>query len=133
MAQNIFVSFNFTNYQVTDKVKTMIEAWQQDMVGHIVHGQQNVLYNGPNAIKLQLNNIFEQCDMALFVIGDQAQNSPWLRYEVEQALMAEMPIFVTRIPNTQGFIPEQLQSEDCMKVSWSANELNACLGQVCVK
>lgn len=130
MAQNIFVSFNFTNNEVGEKVKAMVKTWQQDLVGHIVHGEQDVSYNGPNAIKRQLNNILQQCDMALFVIGEKAQNSPWLQYEVEQALMAQMPIFVTRMPDTQGMTPEQLKNDECMKVCWNADELNACFNAI---
>ena len=133
MVQNIFVSFNFTNIQAAQSIKTMVEAWRDDLFGHIIYAEpqnseieNSTCENSSSTIKRRLNEVIDQCDIALFVIGDKNQNSPWLNYEVEQALNAKMPIFVTRMPDSHGVTPEQLQDDECIKVSWNADELNAC-------
>ena len=128
MVQNIFVSFNFANVQAAQSIKTMVEAWRDDLVGHIIYAkpQHYTTEDSSSTTKRRLREVIEQCDIALFVIGDKNQNSPWLNYEVEQALNAKMPIFVTRMPDTHGVTPEKLQDDECMKVSWNADEQNAC-------
>ena len=131
MVQNIFVSFNFTNIQAAQSIRAMVEAWRDDLVGHIIYAEptayeNSAVENSSSTIKRRLGEVIEQCDIALFVIGDKNQNSPWLNYEVEQALNAKMPIFVTRMPDSHGVTPEQLQDDECMKVSWNADEQNAC-------
>ena len=129
MAQNIFVSYNFADSKVQSKVKDMVYAWRQDLVGHIVHAEQGMIGNNAEEIRRQLNKILNQCDCVLFVLGDKFQNSPWLSYEVERARRKALPIFTTRIPGFLDRTPPQLEGTEFVKVRWNADELSACFSE----
>lgn len=127
MAQKIFVSYNFNDRAVTQTVKQMIESWQDSIDGLLVFVENDVSYNGPTAIKWEINHVMAGCDAALFILGHQAQNSPWVVEEATYAMANDMSILLTKLPGDSLGVPDILDRDHYSKLSWDANELTQCI------
>lgn len=126
MAKHIFVSYNFNDREVSRSVKQMIE--DQNLEGQIVVVENDVSYNGSTAIDWEIEHTMERCDAALFVIGDNARNSPWIEREAAHAIAKDIPVLATQLPGMDGECPSQLC--DKPQVNWNseilADTLNRC-------
>jgi len=129
MAQNIFVSFNFTDRKVTKLVKQMISSWQGDIAGHIIQAENDVSYNGDTAIAWELDHILSDCDGVLFILGEHAQNSPWLEHEIAQAQLKDLPVFVVKLPDTDSPAPSEFHNNKYIKLGWDSSEIAASLNR----
>jgi len=125
MAKNIFVSYNFNDRQVTAKVKDMIKQEQLD--GQCIFVENDVSYNGQTAIDWEIEQTMENCDAALFVIGDNPRNSPWIEREAQAAISKNIPVMSTQLPGMKGNTPSALI--DSTLVSWDEELLTSTLNR----
>lgn len=129
MAKNIFVSYNFNDRKVAKTVKKMMQRHQDDIEGQIVFIENDVSYNGETAIDWEVEHVMEECDAALFVLGDDQRNSPWLDKEAKHAVARNIPILATTLPDTNIEQPRVLQNADCTMLHWNGAELSTHLNQ----
>ena len=126
MAKNIFVSYNVNDREVSRSVKEMIQ--KQDLKGQIVY-VEDVSHHGETAVDWEIEHTMKRCDAALFVIGDNVRNSPWIEREAAHAIAKEIPVLATQLPGMEGNCPSQL--DDTKMVNWDrqslAENLNRCL------
>jgi hypothetical protein len=129
MAKSIFVSYNFNDRTVSKAVQGMIQEHKEDIQGRVVFVENDVSYNGSTAIDWEIEHTMEDCDAALFVLGDQHHNSPWLNQEVNHALAKHIPIMVTSLPGESRDKPVSLTEDNCTTVTWDSGELYSGLNQ----
>ena len=129
MAQKIFVSYNFSDRIVDELVQSMMRKALKHLDGKIVFVTNDVSYNGPSAIAWEVARLIDDCDAVLFVLGENPHNSPWLDQEVECVMSKGIPILLTQLPQTKAATPDLLANTNCVKVTWDANEITACLNQ----
>jgi len=63
------------------------------------------------------------CDAALFVVGDNSHNSPWINREVELAVSKGLALVATQLPHTSGGIPNKLKNNYANIANWSMEDL----------
>lgn len=126
MAKHIFVSYNFNDREVSRSVRQMIN--NQDLAGQIVFVENDVSYNGATAIDWEIERTMERCDAALFVIGDNVRNSPWIEREAAHAIARDIPVVATQLPGVDGQCPSELSGKPVL--NWGseniASTLNRC-------
>ncbi|NQZ11253.1 MAG: toll/interleukin-1 receptor domain-containing protein [Algicola sp.] len=123
MAKNIFVSYDFNDREVAQVVKNMVMQHKNDIDGYLTFVENDVSYNGPTAVNWEVEHTMENCDAALFVLGDQHHNSPWLNVEAQHAAGKHIPIMVTCLPGEDSAIPQSLVNENCTKHNWESGDL----------
>ena len=128
MAKHIFVSYNFNDREVAKSVKSMIR--REDLEGQIVFVENDVSYNGETAINWEIEHTMAKCDAALFVIGDNPRNSPWINNEAAHAIAKDIPVIGTALPGMEPQTPSALLDSNCPMIHWDAkvltNTLNRC-------
>lgn len=129
MAKSIFVSYNFNDREVTEAVRHLINDHEEDIHGKIVFVENDVSYNGATAINWEIEHVMENCDAALFVMGEDHHNSPWLSKECEHALEKDIPIMITSLPGEDFHRPDCLNEQNCQVLGWETNELYSCMNQ----
>ncbi len=129
MAKSIFVSYNFNDKAVSHAVQEMIADHQEDIHGKVVFVENDVSYNGATAVDWEIEHTMEQCDAALFVLGEGHHNSPWLNQECEHALKKNIPIMVTSLPGEAFQTPRALSDDNCTVLGWDSGELYHCMNQ----
>jgi len=117
MAKRIFVSCNFTDKGVTEQVKSMLAQHQKDIDAQVKFVENDVSYNGQTAIDWEIEHTLEDCDAALFVLGDKFRSSPWLEKEAECAISRHLPIFTTHLPGSDTSAPEVLERCESIEVA----------------
>lgn len=125
MAKHIFVSYNFNDREVSRSVKELIG--NQNLDGEIVVVENDVSYNGETAVDWEIEHTMESCDCALFVIGDNVRNSPWIEREAAHAMAKNIPVLTTRLPGTECQCPSQLNGTQA--VNWDSKALAETLNQ----
>ena len=123
MAKRIFVSYNFNDRQVTETVKHMIETHHDAIEGRMVFVENDVSYNGATAINWEIEQVMDKCDAALFVLGDNVRNSPWLAHEADQVKARNIPAIATCLPGISEVTTESLHDLPCTMVNWNTTEL----------
>ena len=130
MAKRIFVSYNFNDREVTKTVKSMTQNVGGCVQGQFVFVENNVSRDGRSAIDAEIKKIMNDCDAALFVIGNNSHNSPWINREVELAISYGIKIVKTQLPSTNGGQPEKLNWLNCREAQWSARSIADCLNNL---
>lgn len=125
MAKRIFVSYNFNDREVAKSVKSLIETEQLD--GQIVFVENDVSYNGQTAVDWEIEHTMEDCDCALFVLGDNARNSPWLEREAAHAKAKDIPVLTSCLPGMNCKTPELLS--DSPQVNFDRSAIASTLNQ----
>jgi hypothetical protein len=125
MAKNIFVSYNFNDREVAKSVSEMIQ--RENLKGQIVVVENDVSYNGATAIDWEIEHTMKKCDAALFVIGDNPRNSPWIEKEAAHAIAKDIPVLTTKLPNVTGETPSALT--DSTFINWDAKTLTDSLNR----
>lgn len=123
MASKIFVSYNFNDRAVVHTVKSMTQDVGGKIDGKFVFVTNDVSDYGDNAIDREIRSVMSGCDVALFVVGDNSHNSPWINREVELAVSQGLTRVVTRPKGYTGGIPNALYSTNYTEVGWSMNNL----------
>ena len=125
MAKNIFVSYNFNDPDVTRSVKSMIQKDTLD--GQIVFVENDVSYNGATAIDWEIEHTMDGCDAALFVIGDNPRNSPWINQEAAHAIAKDITVIATQLPNMNEQTPNLLTESPL--INWDSQALTSTLNR----
>jgi hypothetical protein len=129
MAKSIFVSYNFNDKQVSNAVQNMISEHREDIHGKVVFVENDVSYNGATAVDWEIEHTMEDCDAALFVLGEEHHNSPWLDQECDHAISKNIPIMVTSLPGEDFHKPSSLNDENCTVLGWNSGELCNCMNK----
>jgi hypothetical protein len=130
MAKSIFVSYNFNDREVSQAVKTMMSAQQNNIDGDIVFVENDVSYNGPTAVNWEIEHTMEDCDAALFVVGDSLLSSPWIDQEAQHAKSKDIPMMATCIPGNEEVVSaNDMITDNCTMLGWNSTELGQRLNQ----
>lgn len=129
MAKSIFVSHNFNDKQVSKAVQGVMAEHREDINGKVVFVENDVSYNGATAINWEIEHTMEDCDAALFVLGENHHNSPWLNRECEHAIKKNIPILITSLPGEDFHKPASLNDDNCTVLNWDSGELYNCMNQ----
>ncbi len=129
MTKRVFVSFNFNDKAVSDRVKLMLKAIGENTSVKWVWVENDVSYNGDTAIAWELEQLMSDCDCALFIIGDNPRTSPWLDKEASLAIARELSVICTILPEMSAQLPEFSKRLDCPVVSWHNEELADAIEQ----
>jgi len=124
MAKKIFVSYNFNDKEVVHTVQSMMQSNQGKIQGKLVFVENDVSHEGTNAIDREIRRVIYGCDVALFVVGNNNHNSPWINREAELAISNGACIVVSKLPKTNGGIPNALIHHHYYEANWSSNDLS---------
>jgi hypothetical protein len=130
MAKSIFVSYNFNDREVCDKVKGMMMEHVNDIHGKVVFVENDVSYNGATAVDWEIEHVMEDCDAALFVLGEAYHSSPWFDREIAHAKEKHIPMMATVLPGENVEIPESLTAEGCKMLNWNSDEMCDCMNSI---
>jgi antiphage defense system Thoeris ThsB-like protein len=128
MPRKIFVSYNFRkDAHLAHNIKTFFQP-QGRCDGTPVF-VENVSAQGDDAIDREINRVMEGCDAAVFVVGDDSHNSPWINREAELARSKPLGIVTVRAPGTTGGLPNVLRGSP-EPVDWGHDELCQALNRI---
>lgn len=130
MASKIFVSYNFDDREITHTVKSMMQVNSGKIHGKVVFVENDVSSQGREAIDREIRGIMSSCDVALFVIGNNNHNSPWIDREAELAISKGINIVVTNLPNSTSAIPRPLRNQGFYQADWSSTDLSYRLNRL---
>ncbi len=130
MASKIFVSYNFNDRAVVNTVKSMTQNAGGKIDGKFVFVTNDVSDQGGKAIDQEIRSVMSGCDAALFVVGDNSHNSPWINREVELAVSKGLSLVATQLPNTFGGIPNKLKNNNPQIAIWSMSDLAYYLNRI---
>ena len=129
MARRVFVSFNFKDAAAAKSVRSFFQDQQGQSQGKPVFVENDVSANGDAAIDTEIRRVMSGCDCALFVVGDESHNSPWINREAELATSLGVGRVAVRAPGTRGGLPGQLANQNIPFVKWSQDALAEALNQ----
>ncbi|ALQ08621.1 toll/interleukin-1 receptor domain-containing protein [Pseudoalteromonas sp. 20-92] len=130
MAKNIFVSYKFTDQEIVKAVSSMLQNNGGSIDGKFVYVTRDVSSQGENAIDNEINSVMEGCDKALFIIGQNSHNSPWIKREVQLAISKGLKVVVTHINDTNYGIPTDLNYTNYTSAQWNMNSLSYNLNKL---
>ena len=110
--KKIFVSYNFNDKSVSHSIKAMSIENNGPINALFVFVEGDSTCNESNAIDLKIRSTIQNCNMALFLIGNNNHNSPWIEREVQLAISKSLPILVMKLPDTTGGIPNSLKNKN---------------------
>jgi hypothetical protein len=118
MSRQVFVSYGFKNAQIARSVKSFFQDQGGPCEGKPVYVTRDVSVDGPDAIDNEILSVMGPCEAALFVIGNDDHNSPWIEREAKIAVGKGFGIVAVRIKNTTGGLPPQLKEAGVPFVAW---------------
>ena len=130
MAKNIFVSYKFTDQEVVKTVSSMLQNNGGSIDGKFVYVTNDVSSQGEKAIDREINSVMERCDKALFIIGQNSHNSPWIKREVQLAISKGLKVVVTHINDTNYGIPNDLSDTHYSLAQWNMKNLSYNLNKL---
>lgn len=130
MARKIFVSYNFKDKEVSHSVKAFLQKHGGKIDGEFVFVTTDVSSEGDAAIDREIRLVQSGCDAALFLIGNNSHNSPWINREAQLAKSNNLCIVLTRLPGSSGGRPYELYNSNYPEAEWTednlAHYLNRC-------
>lgn len=127
MTRKIFVSYNFKDSEIARSVKSMTQHNGGIVKGKFVFVENDVSSLGNNAIEHEIKRIIQQCDAALFVVGNDSHNSPWINREAQLAKSLGLSIVITKLPSSNGGIPYELINTRYTSAEWGVYSLATAL------
>ncbi len=129
MTKYIFISFNYNDLQMEGNLETMFNPSGGPIQGTPIWVKQNVLQEGENAIKREIRSILDQCVIALFLIGQNIHNSPWIEYEYQYAHSTlQIPCIGVNHPHDTYGVPNI--APRMKRLSWDLQEIAAELNRI---
>ncbi len=122
--KKIFVSYNFKDRSISHSIKGMSKGNSGPVNGRFIFVENDVSGDGDYAIDREIKNTMDSCDVALFLVGNEIHNSPWINREVEIATSKNIPIIVMRQPRASGGVPNSLKNRNYKECSWGAHSLS---------
>ncbi|SIO94773.1 toll/interleukin-1 receptor domain-containing protein [Vibrio spartinae] len=129
MAKKIFVSYNFNDKEIVHSVKNMLQSNGGKINGQFSFVTSDFSAQGNDAINKEIKKVMSDCDAALFLVGDNSHNSPWINREVQLAKSLNLHIVLTRLPDSRGAAPKGLTDSYYPEAEWKANDLAYCLNK----
>lgn len=108
--KQVFVSYVYEDKDARDTV----EAWAHaGKLGEVrVSGEtQDMRQHGETAIRGHLYSKLNGASTLVLLVGDNAHNHDWVRYEVDVMKSAGKPVVVVRLPGTTGAAPPSVRGQ----------------------
>lgn len=129
MSRRVFVSFNFKDVAVARNVTTFFQSQEGRCQGKTVFVEKDVSAEGDAAIDAEIRRVMSGCDCALFVVGDDCHNSPWINREAQIAIGSGLGRVAVRAPNTTGGLPHTLADSEIPFVTWGHDTLSDAMNK----
>lgn len=123
MSTRIFVSYNFNDREIAHTVRNFSQTFGGKVDGTFARVEKDVSASGERAIDNEIRRIMQDCDAALFIIGDNNHNSPWILREAQLAVSMNLHLVLTRIPGSTGAIPPILSSFSLPVAKWEVQDI----------
>ena len=123
MARKIFVSYNFKDKEVSHSVNALLQKHGGKIDGQFVFVTRDVSSEGGAAIDREISRVQSGCDAALFIMGNNSHNSPWINREAQLAKSRDLCIVLTRLPESRGGVPYEFFNSNYPEAEWSVNDL----------
>lgn len=123
MPKKTFTSYNYSDAEIARTTRSNFNNNGGPIQGKSVSLEENMTDGGHRAIDNAIKEKMSQCDSALFVVGDNSHNSPWIEREAELAVSKGIPITVTQLPGTTGGIPNALKNIPHERANFSSTDL----------
>lgn len=121
-----FVSFNFKNKNIVfNFMNSMINIQGDVILIDLFFVKNDVSMLGASAIDKEIKNVMTGCDCAIFLIGNDNHNSPWIKREAELAASMNLKRIAIRLPNTTGGLPDELRNVKL--INWNRSEIKTAL------
>lgn len=120
---SVFVSFNYSDKEMVGNLKGLGIS-ELSIKWHYI--ETDLSNSGENAIDNEIRSQIRQCSVALFLVGDNAHNSPWIKREAKLAESLAVKRIVVRHPGTTGAPPPELSS--IRPINWDREEIMKSLG-----
>jgi len=107
MTKNVFISYHFSN---RDR-QGQLEFWLLE-AGYKPDAVYEKDLNGESeqAGKRKLQEKLDKAEYVIFLVGQDAHNSPWIRFEVSEARKRGLQVFWIQLPNTSGAVPPEARN-----------------------
>jgi predicted GTPase len=129
MNRKIFISYNFYDQEISHSVKNMFPSHCENILGKAMFVDNNQTNPNHGTIGKAIEQAISGCDIALFVIGHNNYNSPWLEREAQFADSLNIPIVLVLLPGTHGYVPNSLAGENHPIAQWDAYDIGYTLAQ----
>jgi len=129
VANRIFVSYNFNDREISRSIKSFAQSLGGPVRGNFLFVENDVSAYGDIAIDKEIKGVMSGCDSAFFVIGNNNHNSPWINREVVIAMSKGLKIVISRFPNTNGGVPNQLRNIPYTEVQWRPSNIAKALNK----
>jgi hypothetical protein len=129
MSRNVFISYNFRDRELAHTLKNYFQKLGGPCQGNPVYVTRDVAAEGEAAVDKEIRSVMESCSAAIFVIGDDCHNSPWIEREAQIACSRDLAIVAVRLENTTGGLPPKLREMGIEIEDWAPDQLCAALNR----
>lgn len=120
MSRLVFVSYNFRHDRATARnVGQLFQSGGGTCDGRPVFVEHDVSGGGDAAIDREIRRVMAPCSAAIFVVGDDSHNSPWLEREAEIATSMNLRIAAVQASGTEGGAPKVLRDRGIEPYAWA--------------
>lgn len=106
MAKKVFISFKYGEQPWQNDLLQFFQKWGGKAQATPVYLAEGIpLGSTESQIRAAIIAKMKDCRGLLVVIGNKAQASPWVNYEVQVASSAGLPSAGTRHPQASGALP----------------------------
>jgi len=123
LANRIFVSYNFNDREISRSINSFTQSHGGPVRGNFIFVQNDVSAYGEAAIDKEIKEVMSGCDSALFVIGNNNHNSPWINREAALAMSKGLKVVVSNFPNANGGVPSVLRNIPYAEVKWTPSDI----------
>ncbi len=121
-----FVSFNFKNKNIVfNFMNTIINVQGDVILIDLCFVKNDVSMLGESMIDKEIKSVMTDCEWAIFLIGNDNHNSPWIKREAELAASMNIKRIAIRLPNTTGGLPDELRNVKL--INWNRSEIKIAL------
>jgi hypothetical protein len=129
MSRLVFISYNFKNRELSHTLKNYFQELGGPCEGKPLYVTRDVSEEGAAAIDLEIRAMMDRCTAAIFVIGDDNHNSPWIEREAEIASSRGIAIVAVRLRRTTGALPPKLREMNIQTEDWEPDALCTALNR----
>lgn len=129
MSRWVFISYNFNNRELVRTLKNYFQDRGGPCAGKPLYVTNDVSKDGDSAIDREIRSVMDQCAAAIFVIGDDNHNSPWIEREAKIASSRDLAIVAVRLPDTTGALPPKLREMKIQIEDWGPDALCTALNR----
>lgn len=129
MSRWVFVSYNFKNRELAHTLRNHFQEYGGPCEGKPLYVTNDVSEDGESAIDLEIRSVMDRCSAAIFVVGDDNHNSPWIEREATIASSRALGIVAVRLPETRGALPPKLREMNIQAEDWRQDALCTALNR----